>query len=389
MLLACALSALALFVVHTPSAPQQFADEARSLAAGHLWLDETYTSDVVVRDGRSYFPLPPFPALLLVPFQLVFGPRFNQVPLQAALCLLLAVLLYRLARVKGYSPGSSLWLTAAFLFGSVAIGLLVRPSSWYLSQVIAMAALSAVLLEIETRDRAAVSGALCGILFATRPPAALILVMLAFRQWRKPGTRRERIARLAVLALSAAILPAVWMGLNQARFGDPFETGYGIAVVQPNVAAVRQLHGLWDVRYLPKNLRLYFAAGPHVVRDAGGSLAFPYATYDPEGLSLLLVAPFFLNAFRSLRLRDVYLKGLWCVVLVTLASLLVYYHAGWVQFGPRYTADFLPLLYVLTLAGLARQELTPVQERLIAASATLNTLLLWSYAYLRFFAPPS
>src|SRR5262249_36417531 len=103
----------------------------------------------------------------------------------------------------------------------------------------------------------------------------------------------------------------------------------------------------------------------------------------------LLVAPFFLCSLRSLRLRDAYLRGLWCVVLATLAALLVYYHSGWVQFGPRYCADFLPLVYLLTLAGLAGRELTPGHERLIAASAALNVLLLWSNAYLRFLAPAS
>lgn len=102
----------------------------------------------------------PFPSVVLLPGQILFGLRFNESVASPLFVIWLATSLYKLARLKKFSQQSSIWLVLAFLFGSVMINLIVTPFSWYYAQVIATTLLTALLLEYETKKRFWVLGLL-------------------------------------------------------------------------------------------------------------------------------------------------------------------------------------------------------------------------------------
>jgi len=57
----------------------------------------------------------------------------------------------------------------------------------------------------------------------------------------------------------AALLLA---GYNAARFGDPFDFGYGAQQVAPELRAALDAHGRFDPAFVPGNLRVMLLAGP-------------------------------------------------------------------------------------------------------------------------------
>lgn len=93
---------------------QRFAEQAQSFIHGHL--DINSQRDSVYKNGKYYWPQGPFPSLILIPFQLVFGPKFDQTVMQPFLVLLLAITIYQLTKRKNFNREDPLMLTYGFFF---------------------------------------------------------------------------------------------------------------------------------------------------------------------------------------------------------------------------------------------------------------------------------
>ena len=126
-LAATSLMFMFILAANTATPYQEFSDLAWSFL--HRRLDiPPQLLDTAVVNGKYYWTEGPFPAVVLMPFQLVFGPGFRQHLMQIILIIIIAVLLYRLARLKKFSPENALFLTVVFLVGSSAVWPLVMPS---------------------------------------------------------------------------------------------------------------------------------------------------------------------------------------------------------------------------------------------------------------------
>jgi len=139
---------------------------------------------------------------------------------------------------------------------------------------------------------------------------------------------------LVALGFAPAILFALWY--NATRFGNPFESGYGIATLPAFLEARRAL-GVFSPAHLSMNLDYFLL-------HFGRSIAtFPWFRPDGLGLSVLLTSPgCFWPCARTGAARETIALGV--TALLVLAPSLFYYGGGWWQFGYRYALDAFPFV---------------------------------------------
>jgi hypothetical protein len=370
-------TAFIFFTFFFPTLDLQYAWQADAFLRGRLHLDaalvEAYSAmDTTVRDGRYYWPLGPLPAILLLPYVFTLGPGVDA---QTALHLLLvgsvACLAYFFARRSGIGQKDAAWLTAAFCFGSVAIGVLGMLGPWQLAHASVLACILAALVEWRGKRRLALVGTLFGLALAARVTAVAggaffaIMLLAENRPWR------ERFRRLALFALPVLGIILALAAFNAARFGSPFDNGYGDSVmIIERLDRLRAEDGLFNLSNVPRNAWYYFAAPP--------SFASGRLHADPEGMSLFLLSPAFLLLLRK-RTRTTEEAGASVSFLASLAVLLPFYATGFAQFGPRYLTDVLPFAYVLLVDAIRERGLGAWAKALIAASALANLLLFARY----------
>jgi hypothetical protein len=364
------------FVVQFLQPNNQFSWQAQSFLHGQLNINNPKRQDMVVIGNRLYWPNGPFPAVFLAFFQLFAGSGFHQGYGQIVALGVLFFYLYKLTRLKGFSTYDSFFLLSAFSFGSVAIGLISEPSSWFFAQVVAMALLTCLLYEWETTRNYFILGVLEACIIATRPTAGLIGLYICWVLLKELRSKHHGTIH-AVQFFAPVVLTVINLGLfNWARFGNPFDNGYFTNLVGPQSQALRQF-GVFSLAHIPMNIYWYFLAGFNGVTNGSAHIVYPFIRYDRWGLSFFIVSPFFLYAVRTLKNHSKY-RGLWNVIGLTLCVLLTYFTTGWYNFGPRYTADFLPLLYLLLLYALRKNRLNSFQKNLILVSSLLNTYLIFA-----------
>lgn len=348
---------------------QQFAIQTQSFIHGRL--DTAPTIDTVYMNGKYYWPQGPFPSILLIPFQLMFGSQFNQTYLQPILVVLLFIVLFKLALLKKFGDKNSAILAYSFIFASPVIGIVTEPCYSFFAHVISMVLLTATLLELESKQRPFILGLLVACIIATRPTASLILIAIVSLNLFKNSAISEKLKYITKLLIPIFISIFLLLLFNYVRFNNPFDNGYATNQVGDYLESLRS-KGVFNLQYIPRNFYAYFLTLPVIST---------VITYNPVGTSFLIIAPFFLLSFKSIPTWNIKIFLYWMVIFFTLLILLSYYASGWVQFGPRFTTDFLPILFLLTLYGL-KQNLKLYQLLIIIFSSSFNIYLLTSGFFL-------
>src|SRR3989304_853027 len=109
---------------------QQFSFLAQSFLHGSLDISQfpTALNDAVFFAGKYYWPLGPFPALILTPFVFIFNflnSFFYQKYLQIPLIFWIIYLIYVISKKIGYKAKDALYLAASFGFASPFIALVL------------------------------------------------------------------------------------------------------------------------------------------------------------------------------------------------------------------------------------------------------------------------
>jgi hypothetical protein len=354
--------------------------------------------------GRGMLPFPPLPAVVLLPFVAVFGLATNEQLLAAVLGALdVGLAFWMLGRLRvGF--GVRTLVTIFFGVGTVMWYTAEKGSTWYFAHVIAVAlALAAVGLALD-RDRDAVDRALddpstadadgsagagepdegsrhlidrrqvlVGVLFGLACTARLTVVLGApffmlvgsGGSWWRRGVSAGLGMAVPIGALAAYNLVAtghlfnpVYDYLYQAE-----AAGYTFLGYVPSWA-------IEDPRYIPQNLSLMLVGPPAVnptsldfgVQLCAGSDAVrgwfdqgcPVVIPQTVGMGLLWTSPAYLLGLPALlrigRSRLV-AASVVAILLVTLVNVM-HFSQGWVQFGYRFSLDFVPFALVLMALGL-------------------------------------
>ena len=187
--------------------------------------------------------------------------------------------------------------------------------------------------------RPALAGLALGLAFLCRPATVFLSVFFvveAIRETKRSGQSLGRCLALFAFPLGASVLIA--MGHNVARFGDPLEFGHRF--LQVRWRSRIETWGLFSVHYLPRNLAVFFLSLPWWIGVS------PFVRISRHGLALWFTTPNLLWGVWPKRIDSTFV-GLWLAVLSTALCTLLYQNTGWVQFGPRFALDYLPLLFAL------------------------------------------
>jgi hypothetical protein len=189
-----------------------------------------------------------------------------------------------------------------------------------------------------------------GFVFLTRAPLAFAIPFYALllagdRVWER---RRWPWRTWAQLAVGVGPSIAFFFWYNDARFGSPLESGYGLALLPAWLEAQRQ-HGLFSSYHVPMNLYYLFGKIPKLIDT------FPFFQPDGLGMSIFITSPGLLYAVRApwRTSRVWWLAG---AALLVLIPTLLYYGGGWLQYGYRYALDSIPFLWAVCALAAARDE---------------------------------
>ncbi len=301
---------------------------------------------------RWYVSFPPLPAVLLLPVVAIFGLGTLDAlfwAIFAGLAPALLFVLLRFLRDSGQSARTQrddLLVTTLFAIGSVYYFVAVQGTVWFAAHVVAAAFICLYLLCSFGARRPGAAGLALGLAFLCRPATLLLAVFFALqaitaakqerRPWSDSAPRLIRV--LAMFALPLAVIVAFTMWHNSARFGDPFEFGHRF--LQIRWRSRIETWGLFSTHYLPTNLTVFFLSLPWLIPSS------PFIRITRHGLALWFTTPNLLWGLWPKKL-DATIVALWTAVVSTALCTLLYQNTGWVQFGYRFSVDYLPLLFVL------------------------------------------
>lgn len=342
----------------------------------------------------AYVSFPPAPTLLMLPSALRSGRAGNDVlptVLVAALILPLTFLMLRRLAAAGLSPrrpGDDVWWTLALGFGSVLFFSAVGGKVWYTAHVVGVAlAAGYVTASVEAR-RPALAGLLLGLAALTRTPMAFMLPLFLCELWRtlpanlarraavgQPPPRQARLllaqalpslVRFAIPLVGLAVLA---MAYNHARFGSLTEFGHSYLDVRQQQQI--ETWGLFSYHYLSRNLAVALTLLPELPGRA------PWVQHSGHGLALWVTSPFLLLFLRPRPAAPIapaspIARGLWLSVAAVAIPTLFYQNSGWVQFGYRFSLDYLVLL--IALLAVSGRPLTRLARALILAGIAVNLL---------------
>jgi hypothetical protein len=365
---------------------------ADAFLQGRTWLDvRPGLQDVIVIENRIYVPFGPFPAIAFLPLVALVGPLTADVfetGINAALAASAVGLSWMLMGRLGVERlRDRLWLVALFGFSTPIWWVTTRGGVWHTGHLFASILTLGCLIELWGRQRAFLIGLMAGAAFLTRAPLALAIPFYALMIQRQ-GTidapsvaggfvrgvaTRFPIREWLTLGIAFGVSVAFFFWYNAARFGSPFESGYGLAVLPPFLQEQRNL-GLFSLRHVPMNIYYLFLKLPEALPR------FPFLRPDGLGMSVFLTSPGLLMAFGApwRNSRAWWLAGAAIAVLV---PSLLYYGGGWLQYGYRYFLDSIP--FVLALCGLAvvrAGRLSTAWSAVILFGVAVNALgLYWAY----------
>lgn len=370
------LISVLLLITSQPTLDQKFTQQAISFTHGKL--DVPVGGDAAYYQGKYYWPQGPFPSIIMIPALLIFGQSIDQVFMQFILLFFLAFIVYQLAKHYDFSKLDSFYLMYAFLFSSIIIGLIVDAGNVYYSQIVAITLLSTILLEFLTKKRWFVLGVLTGFLVMTRPTSSMIMILLIYYLF---NNKENKIYSFILFLFPIFISISLLLAFNYLRFNNFLDNGYYSNFVGEALIPFRE-KGIFSIHHIPTNFYYYFLTTFRPVTNSIYESIFPYLTFNPWGISFFIVSPFFVYTFRTLISNHTLTKLLWIVVVITLIVILSYYAPGWVQFGPRYMGDLLPVLFMILLISFKKPVLTIFQKNLILISSLINCLLLLSKYFL-------
>jgi hypothetical protein len=223
---------------------------------------------------------------------------------------------------------------------------------WFTALVVGITfTLLYLIFTLDTRHPI-LAGLFLACAFATRTPLLFTaFIFPALVMFPGGRLRREKwgeaIGKIALFCIFPLIIGSALLYMNYARFEDPLEFGHRY-LAQGGFERIRD-YGLFNFHYLARNLAAAFTLLPRIQPTA------PYVQLSNHGMSLFLTTPVFFYLFRSRPRRyrqDVLLYRLmWVSVLVIAIPHFFYQNTGWVQFGYRFSMDYLVFLMVILAIG--------------------------------------
>lgn len=322
----------------------------------HFRLDPPSLHDLIVYNNRVYAYWPPFPAVLLMPFVAIFGVNFSDVLFNIIIgsinISLFSILLNELKKKDLISLDHIKHglFVIFFAFGTVYLTMIPLGRVWFTSHIVSIfCILLAYIASIKYDGSKAFifTGIAVSAAFATRMHLFLIGIWPAWyllsRNWHKPPKK-------LITLIFWGLLPLIITGLlifyyNYARFGNIFDLGYAYHNMGDLFRDDYLQYGGFNLHYIPINIYYQYITYPFLLKNQENIFM---------GGSLFLLSPLFFGAFWAFKDKGKKISNLFLLltIFITNIPILLLMGTGWVQFGPRYTLDFIVPLLILTAIGI-------------------------------------
>jgi hypothetical protein len=384
-LVGCAAAAIILLLVwpgvEVALGGDQYLYLARSFAHGTLNVDNLPPGygDYATWHGHKYLPFGPLPAVILIPFLPLLNAGLPMVIVGYALTVVNAFLFLRVLRLAGVDGERRYWSTLLYFGGTPYLSVVLVGISTYFAHVTVTTFLFLALMLVLERRHFFFVGVCIGLAACARLSA---LGSLAFFIWwihsAHPGRKEFRRADALSIVGGVGLPLLVFAWYNAARFGSPFETGFGLAHLYTDTLYEARRVGLFSVAHIPKNLFMMLLQGPVPFGgDNAPTLRFPFVAASPWGMGIFFTSPAMVYMFRA-PWRAPVVQACWLAVIATAIPIVTYYGIGYVQFGYRYALDFMPFLVLLTALGF-HERISSLTRSLVVASVFIN---IWGAIYL-------
>jgi hypothetical protein len=339
---------------------------------------ETITADEIAgRDSIRYVSFPPLPAVLMLPFVAIAKLRFNDVIFTAVWAALNPLLLFGLLRTlvkRGHSQRSvsdDLWLTALLGIGSVYYFSSVTGQVWFTAHVVGVTCVIAYAWAALDARHPWAAGLFLGLGFACRPSLGFafpFFVLEAVRMaggfgalWRERRVPTGLLLRLVKFGVPAAAVLAVLFLHNYARFGHFTEFGHKYL----NIAWQERMQrwGEFNYHFLSRNLAAALVLTPRILAT------YPFVKVSVHGMSLFITSPN-LAWLLGPRTKSPLAPALWLTVLATALPGLLYHNSGYVQFGYRFSLDY--MVYLVLLLAIGGRPLTKLFKVALVVAVAIN-----------------
>lgn len=338
--------------------------------------------DSTLFQGKYYWPLGVFPAILFIPFVFVsqhLGIFFYQGYLQFILVLIVFLLVYKISKYLKNTKSDSLFWAFGFCFSSVFIGVAFLPWSWQFSLVVVTLLEFLFIREFLTHKRYVYLGLLLGLLFATRATTIISLILILGDIFFSPAKLKKKVTNLKKLFLFFTPIGFLVFLYNYLRFGNIFEFGYTHQILHADFLAKSRDYGVFSIVHIPGNLYYFLLSGPlPVFKDTVSQvLKFPYIKANPFGMAFWVTSPVLLLLIFNL-IKDKFTKLFLVTSFFIAIPIFLNYGIGFWQFGYRYSLDFLPFLYILLVRNYSKlhKKLSRNVKVLILLGALINIYLL-------------
>jgi hypothetical protein len=338
------------------------------------------TEEIVSRHWIRYVSFPPFPAALMLPFVAVWHLQFNDVlftAIWAAINPVLLFLLLRRLQQRGYSKRGvtdDLLLTVLFGVGSVYYFSSVLGQVWFTAHVIGVTCVIGYAWASIDAAWPALAGLCVGLGFATRTPLGFMVPLFVFeavratggwsrlRQLRSQGLPPGLLAKLVRFAVPAASVLTVLLVHNYLRFGkfSAFGHEYLNITWQDRI----QRYGLFNYHFLSRNLACALVLLPRVLAQ------YPWVKVSTHGMSMLVTSPNLAYSVAPAE-RSPLSLALWLTVLATALPSLLYQNSGYVQFGYRFSLDY--LVFFIMLLAVGNRRFGWLFKTLVVLAIAVNT----------------
>jgi hypothetical protein len=357
--------------------------------------------------GFGLLPFPPLPAIVLVPFVAIWGLATDERLVSVGLGAIAAGLAWWMLGRLAISRAIRLATAVFFALGTVFWYAAQLGTTWFFAHVVAVTCLllavgialggdpgadepaampaprrfAADLGAALRRPLGLIDGRqlLAGFLFGLACTARLTIVFGA-PFFLFVGSGGSWIRRSVSAGLGAAVPIGLLLAYNVATTGHVVHPGYDY-LYHLEATGYPGLHynpawSIEDLRYVPQNLRIMFLSAPAILPDvvpssvsAGKALCVdpgavrglfdadcPLALPRDVGTSLILTSPaYLLGVAAFVRGRSRLVVGSTLAIVAIAVVNLMHFSQGWVQFGYRFSNDFVVFALLLVAVGLARR----------------------------------
>lgn len=372
-------------VINPVSSSHQPAALADSFLKGYLYITDTdQMYDTAEYNGLKYWPLGPFPAVLLTPLIFLFSNYFVEDYISIIITLITFVIIIGIANKIGFGQKDSLYWALAFCTGTSYFFLSFMPNGWYFPHIVNSLLLFLAFYVFLNKRNYIIIGIIIGLILMTRlPSAAIVLFFFLHILFDTKSNIKTKIKDLSKLCLPVILSLSILGIYNYARFDNVFEQGYSLQnMPNPALKAARDDYGLLSYRHIPGNIYYMFISTPSPVftDDITHVLRFPYVTSNPWGISIFITSLWLFKIF-TLRFKGRQEYLILFAVTITLLLILLFCGTGFWQIGYRYALDFIPSLFVVFMIAYNRQEgnLSNGMKLLICLSFILNSFLFFTH----------